>query len=1073
MKRFLLFLVVAIASISIGLTIYYFSTDNEVILIRNSYLVIEDGDSISTDGLVDFKYRDEHTTLTFSARNSGSENLLTYNANEGFFTTESGKGGESKIVVTTNNKNYPELVINVLICDGSEEYPYIIKDALSLSNIKEGNKYGLDKHYKLGADISFSSSFVWQPISNFSGVFDGNFYTISNINITNESVPTSMSSVGFISVLEQGGIVKNVKFENLSIDVLDKNFVGAVVGQNKGTVMTTEVTGTISSSKNSNCYVGGIVGENYGDSNAQGEMIKAKVDRCGFEGNITLKGTNENSINTNAQTCGGIVGHNYVGVVSESCFRVVKEDKLSIGTGRFGGIVGINEGNLDYTSNIYDCYCYLANGIDETTSSYSNMGGVVYQNKSATNSNIIMGNYYNCGEIENVSSLKNGTNCVSPTEDKDKIDGQYNKYLTKVEFANSDKTVYVTYVKKAQGSDTIKERYWDFDSIWSMGANYPILNIHSAIGSTYPIDTSDIKGLNDITNAEDLYTKLSGNKAGSFKIINDIDFSSCDWAWGDSAHPLFEFNGTLTDDGNGRVIKNLKIVNTVVGNNANVGLFTKLGTNSYVKGIKFKDVTITYSQENSATRNVKNVGVLAGISDGSTISNIEIDGLMVDLYGVRFGGIVGLANGKTDKYISNVTVKNVEGRDGYFTYAGGLVGENSATIDVERFGNNFAYNMLSNIKLVANCLGGAIGKNSGVVSYVDASQIVLSETDKTRKMFASGEKFIVIGGVAGQNSGTITNVYANLNAKTIAGADYMIYVGGLVGYNTGALSLGYSSCVEIVVDGSYSVYAGGLVGANSKGTISRSIVRQGKIDCSVENYNKSISISTNIPVVGGLVGFDGQTTNSYSISECVSYIDSVKGAFAGGLAGNAHGKIERCHSGSQDKVVDITGFVAGGLAGYVPGEITDCYTVCTLTGQYTENAYESISSITELKVSTVGGFTSALAYETSKIQGCYAVVSFKGGGVRLSTCADISSKYLQGKVIGGIYTAEGTPGQKSFGKILSQSDLTGMGDAKYQSFYANIGSEDNTVWDTSNGGYPKLYNVDERVPKDKITQPTE
>ena len=50
MKRFLLFLVVAIAIVSLGLTIYYFSVDNEMIYIKSSYLVVNAGKSFNAEG---------------------------------------------------------------------------------------------------------------------------------------------------------------------------------------------------------------------------------------------------------------------------------------------------------------------------------------------------------------------------------------------------------------------------------------------------------------------------------------------------------------------------------------------------------------------------------------------------------------------------------------------------------------------------------------------------------------------------------------------------------------------------------------------------------------------------------------------------------------------------------------------------------------------------------------------------------------------------------------------------------------------------------------------------------------
>ena len=1078
MKKFLLFLVIAIASISIGLTIYYFSTDNEVILIRSSYLVIEDGDTISTDGLVDFKYKDEHTQLTFSAGDVDGKTILTYHDGEGFFTTESGKGGEGKIIITTTNRNYPELVVNVLVCDGSEEYPYIISSADALSQIgKEDSKYTTSKSYKLGADIIFpiADDVSWTPISSFSGVFDGNFYTISNITITNESAPTGMESVGFISTLEKDAVIKNLYIKGLSINVADRANVGSVVGYNKaGTIQTTEVTGVISSTKTNLCYVGGIVGRNEADT------TKAHIDRCGFEGKVVVKGfdDDEEPLNHN-QVFGGVAGYNYGGVVSESYFRCVGEGQISIGTGLFGGIVGMNEEKDTLTANIYDCYCFLANGVDDM--SYSKMGGIVYDNSCTNGTNSVMGNYYYCGENEDgLSKLTNGNIGSTRTrQDKEKISENNNKFFTKEIFGNLAKENFVTYSKMS----TNEKRFWAFDSVWEVSSSYPLLNIRSAVGSTYLDGIDDIKGDEVIDTAEELYNKLKANPTGAYVLRGQkegdnwvIDFGGLDWVWGDENHPLFAFSGILAGLEERVIIKNLKIVNIISQEEQetiNVGLFTTT-QNAKFSRLDFVNATITYDHENVATRNVSNVGLLAGTANDNVVYDVTIDGLNVDLAGKNFGGFFGVSTSiPSSACISNVTVKNVDARNGYFVIAGGFVGENRTVIIVDKIGEEFSYNTLENIQLYGNCVGGVAGRNYSTISYIDASGIKFVANENTDQKVFVGQKSIAVGGIAGINEGHISRVYSNLSAEIASGRNYIISVGGLIGYNFGLLNLGYASGPQIKVTGDYGVYAGGLAGANNGGTILSSVVEKGYIDCSVENHNTKITNLSNVSIVGGLVGFDGKTTNNFSITGCVSYITSLKGAFVGGLVGDANGIIEKSHSGSQSRSVSITGFVAGGLAGIVPGKIRDCYTVCTLSGVYTDSSYDGISSIVDLKASTIGGFTAVLMNSDSEIKGCYAVVNFKDGGVRFSTCADLSSKYTQGKVVGGIYTTEGTVGLNNFGKIISTSDLNGTGDTSYQLFYKNIGSDDPSVWDVSKGGFPQLDKVDDYLPTSRVTEPVE
>ena len=256
MKKFLLFLVVAISAISIGLSIYYFSVDNEVIYIKNSYLIVDVDDTISTDGLLGFQYKDENTKLSYSF--SQESDVLEFKSGDSYFLAVN--AGKSQIVITTTNRHYPKLVIDVLVCDGSEEFPFIISSQEELQNIGK-DKYTLQSSYQLANDIVFTPNDKgnWTPLSNFSGTFDGNYYTISNLSIVDQ---TSPNPIGFISTLESNGVVKNLFLENINIISDTSIYVGSVVGKNFGTVQTTEVTGYIQSNNAEESYVGGIVGIN-------------------------------------------------------------------------------------------------------------------------------------------------------------------------------------------------------------------------------------------------------------------------------------------------------------------------------------------------------------------------------------------------------------------------------------------------------------------------------------------------------------------------------------------------------------------------------------------------------------------------------------------------------------------------------------------------------------------------------------------------------------------------------------------------------------------------------------------
>ncbi len=163
-----------------------------------------------------------------------------------------------------------------------------------------------------------------------------------------------------------------------------------------------------------------------------------------------------------------------------------------------------------------------------------------------------------------------------------------------------------------------------------------------------------------------------------------------------------------------------------------------------------------------------------------------------------------------------------------------------------------------------------------------------------------------IGGLAGINSGSITNSYSS---GSVSGTSN--YVGGLVGYNSGTISSSYAT--DSV---SGNNYAGGFAGFNS-GTISNSYA------------TGSVSGSG---YLGGLVGYNyhGTITNAYAMG-------SVSGTnnYVGGLVGyNYHGTITNAYA--TGKVNNgVSGQYTGGLVGYNSGTVTNSFWDIITTAQST------------------------------------------------------------------------------------------------------------------------------------------
>ncbi|MBE6786166.1 MAG: hypothetical protein E7538_08060 [Ruminococcaceae bacterium] len=201
-----------------------------------------------------------------------------------------------------------------------------------------------------------------------------------------------------------------------------------------------------------------------------------------------------------------------------------------------------------------------------------------------------------------------------------------------------------------------------------------------------------------------------------------------------------------------------------------------------------------------------------------------------------------------------------------------------------------------------------------------------------------------IGGVAGQNEGTIKGCY-NTGIVSIvsdgSGSDdslYGYYTGGVVGhnlygtvedcYNTGRINTGFYTTGGVVGYNEYGTvahcyntgtvsgisYTGGVVGYNKDGTVD---------NC----YNTGTVTGSDWGVGGVVSSNDGGITNCYNTG-------TVSGSkyYVGGVAGhNKDGTVDNCYNTGT---VSGIGYV-GGVAGYNRGTVTGCYFDSTV---YTGNA---------------------------------------------------------------------------------------------------------------------------------------
>jgi len=116
-------------------------------------------------------------------------------------------------------------------------------------NVINKNSYP-DKTITLTGDIDLGGNY-WTPAGAvFNGTFDGKGHVISNLTIDVSGNPVGEVNLGLFGVLEKGSVVKNIRFEDISINgVKDGSNViraGAVAGVGwKATVENCTVSGSI------------------------------------------------------------------------------------------------------------------------------------------------------------------------------------------------------------------------------------------------------------------------------------------------------------------------------------------------------------------------------------------------------------------------------------------------------------------------------------------------------------------------------------------------------------------------------------------------------------------------------------------------------------------------------------------------------------------------------------------------------------------------------------------------------------------------------------------------------------
>jgi len=267
----------------------------------------------------------------------------------------------------------------IVLGDGSVLDPYQINNWSQLNHVRDD----LTKNYILMSSLD-SSTFgyaatgaSWVPIGNsatpFSGNFNGNGHTISNLTISSPSA-NYVGLFGYVT-----GSVSNLGLLNVSIGASSRNFVGALTGYlSAGTVSNSYSSGSVSGYSGvgglvgkafnistdttvSNCHsavsvtsfgsLGGLVGYTYG---------KIYVSNSYSTGSVTATGNTDDY-------AGGLIGNHYGGTISNSY-----STGHVTGNKEVGGFIGHIAGTQYSAASVVNSY---SNGI--VTGGTTQVGGFI------------------------------------------------------------------------------------------------------------------------------------------------------------------------------------------------------------------------------------------------------------------------------------------------------------------------------------------------------------------------------------------------------------------------------------------------------------------------------------------------------------------------------------------------------------------------------------------------------------------------------------------------------------------------------------------------------------------------
>ena len=823
MKKFLIFLVSIVVAVSVGLTTFYFMKNDEVITIETKEIYVNAGDTISLEELgITRKKPSKKTTFNYNAGGEDVKSAISFDKKKGYYVVNGNVAGDIQLVITTSNEKYAEFTVMVHVGNGEKETPYYVFNETDLSKI--GADYALNDHFKLMNNIVLSSNF--EPVGysqadarfvGFSGVFDGNGYTISGLNLTDKA----LSSAGLFSSINASATVSNLKIANATISG-DYEKAGVLAGSISGNVDRIAVLSSNVTSKAANANIGALAGSVDGSvklSYAENSSINVGTDTAvtdvvagGLIGKINqatvqacyVDNTTVNVVANSTGKFGGFAGEFVVdtnkGSIQQSYANVTSTES------NFGAFVGTISKSASFAGTANDAIKYLIGNavVLDSKDIVKNYDSTIFTYfKNVAKSTYLIDSFASVGEMQIAADTDNGLVYYAVSSlnvvywDNEYIWETSNNALPKLRFTRIDPTVPSgEYFRKDLANNEINQTTTKFEDVFAndvSNSKYTLLSDVTLTNWT-PVNLTNV-------------TFDGGNKTITLAISNKK---------GENAG-LFAKLDNCT-------IKNLNIVVTNVTVNAtNIGaLAGEVLSNDANSLSSIENVSVSFNSVGNVT--ATNFGGLVALADKTNISDVEISALNTSANIANVGGVV--AQIKKDAKLTNATVVETLSAT---ENVGGVAAINEGTISGVA-NSNVTVNYNSNVE--AAKLGGIVATNGGNILKSNV-EVAININNANKSIYA--------GGAVAINNGSVSSVNLTGNGIAVAQIDASVYAGGVASENLGTISTVKNEMATVGANHTgKNIYSAGVAYKNN-GSISQVVTKSNVLG----NYAAGVVVEMN------------------------------------------------------------------------------------------------------------------------------------------------------------------------------------------------------------------------------------